>query len=84
VEPSVDGTQKLIVGMRREAGVSREVGEGVIEGDKGVLHQAEAGKPEDSETGDCSGSPVAVEVLLNGLMEDTITTKISKDISYCS
>jgi hypothetical protein len=45
-----------------------------VEGNEGVLHEAEACEPEDGKAWHCSSSPVAVEVLLNGLVEDTITT----------
>jgi hypothetical protein len=40
-----------------------------------MLHEAEAAKPEDEESGDGEGAPVSVEVLLDGLMEHTIATK---------
>ena len=42
-----------------------------------MLHEAERGEPEDCDTGDCVSSPVAIQVLLEGLMEHTITTIIN-------
>ena len=41
-----------------------------------MLHEAEAAKPEDEESGDGEGTPVSVKVLLDCLMEDTIATEL--------
>jgi hypothetical protein len=73
-EPRVEGAHQLVIGVRGEPAIAGEVGEGIGESNKGVLHQAEAGEPEHSETGHGGSSPVSVEVLLDGLMEYTITT----------
>ena len=76
VEPGIDGPEELIVRMGREALVSCKVREGLDESDESILHQAEACKPEDTHTGDGCCTPVAIQVLLDGLMEDTIATII--------
>ena len=61
--------------MCREAFVGDKIREGLNECDERVLHEAETGQPEDSHTGYGGCSPVAVQVLLQGLMEDTVATK---------
>ncbi len=67
--------------MVREALVCCQVGEGLGKGNKRVLHKAEAAEPEDSKTGDSAGSPVAVQILLNRLVEDAIATDTMKVIT---
>lgn len=39
-----------------------------------MLHESEGAEPEDCDTGDGVGSPVTVDILLDGLMEHTVTT----------
>ena len=74
VEPGVSGAQQLVVWVVREALVRTQIWEGVYEGNQRVLHKAEGTEPEDCKARHCHCSPVSVQVLLKGLMENTVTT----------
>lgn len=49
-----------------------------------MLHEAEAAKPEDEESGDGEGTPVSVEILLDGLMEYTVATVLQINLEYAN
>ena len=74
VEPRIGRTHDFIVRVSGEALVGRHVGESFLEGNNSMLHKGERSEPEDSNTRASVSSPVSVEVHLNILMEDTITT----------
>ncbi|MFN9905264.1 MAG: hypothetical protein ACK56F_03940, partial [bacterium] len=61
--------------------VRLQIRESLHEGDKAMLHKAEAAEPEDEESGDGECTPVPVEVLLDCLMEDTIAAIIMKQVN---
>ena len=84
VEPGVDRAQNLIVGVVREALVSRHVREGLLEGDEAVLHEGERAEPKDGNTGASVRPPMPVEVHFEGLVEDAISTPDSLSINSFS
>ena len=70
--------------MSRESLIRLQVGECLHEGYNTVLHEAEATKPEDEESGDGEGTPMSVEILLDGLMEYTVATVLQINLEYAN
>ncbi len=74
VEPRVTWAHDFVVGVSREALVGSHVGERLLEGDNAMLHEGERAHPENGDTGASVGSPLSVEVHLDGLVEDGVAT----------
>ena len=74
VEPSVSRAQDFVVGMVRETTIGSNVRECFLECNDTMLHKGERTKPEDCDTRASVSSPMSVEVHLDILVEDTVTT----------
>lgn len=75
VEPAVDGSEDLVVRVRAKATLVRcDIWESLLELSDSMLHQSEGAKPEDGDAGAGVGPPVPVEVHLDVLVEDAVTT----------
>eukprot|EP00355_Strombidium_rassoulzadegani_P009076 CAMPEP_0168613650 /NCGR_PEP_ID=MMETSP0449_2-20121227/3563_1 /TAXON_ID=1082188 /ORGANISM="Strombidium rassoulzadegani, Strain ras09" /LENGTH=160 /DNA_ID=CAMNT_0008654295 /DNA_START=290 /DNA_END=772 /DNA_ORIENTATION=- len=74
VEVGPEGAHELEVGVVRERLVSPDVGEGLSELEDAVHHEAEGAVDEDSHSRAGEGSPLAVEVGLNVVVEHSVAT----------
>jgi hypothetical protein len=62
--------------VRREMFVVLQIRESLGESNKSMLSETERSNPEETHTRNGISSPVSIQIVLNTLMEDTITTKI--------
>lgn len=74
VEPGVEWAHKLVVWMSWEWLICKQVWEGLLEHIDSMLHEWERAPCEDSHTWYGESSPVTIQILLNILVEDTIST----------
>lgn len=74
IEPRIERSEYFVVRVVAESLVACQVREGVQERMNTVLQETESSEPEHRSSGDCVGSPLAVQVLLKSLMEDSVTT----------
>lgn len=74
VEPGVNRAQQFVIWMKGEFTIGQKVRECFMEGNKWVLEKAEWSKPKCCNSWTGVGPPLSVQIHLNGLMEDTITT----------
>ena len=70
--------------MSREAFVSDNVGESLLECNDAVLHECEGAEPEYSDSWACEGSPVSVKVHFKSLVEDTVSATNSVTLNALS
>ena len=77
VEPRVDRPKQFIVRVLAEAAIAHNIRESFLESHNTVLHESEGAEPENSHSGNSVSFPVSINVLLECLMEYTISTKIN-------